>query len=128
MSEKFNPYEPSITATKKAIDTRQAKLNELKDLENKALDDVYRRELMMDIGRTEAEVEFSIGAKKRGAENKLKKLNKQATQLNNVFTEKSTNLMFKWEDEIRALNKALVQLHNLSMRWKDHVGYVGSFG
>lgn len=128
MSEKFNPYEPSITATKKAIDTRQAKLNELKDLENKALDGEYSRELMMEIGRTEVDVEFSTGAKKHAAESKLKKLNKQASQLDNVFTEKNTNLMFKWEDEIRALNKALVQLHNLSMRWKDHVGYTGSFG
>lgn len=71
MSEKFNPYEPSITATKKTIDTRQAKLNELKDLENKAFDGEYRRELMMDIGRTEADAEFSTGAKKRAAESRL---------------------------------------------------------
>ena len=92
-----------------------------------ACDGEKRCELMMEIGRTEVDVEFSAGAKKGAAESKLKKLNKQAAQLDNVFTEKNTNLMFKWEDEISALNRALFQLQNLSMRWIDHGNYVGSF-
>jgi len=117
MPQAFNPYSAAISAIEKGIATRRKKLDEQKELETLSCDWTARMELMMEIGRTEVDLSISTGATKKEVEKYLNELNKKHKRIDDAFSEKSTDLMFKRENEINELNSALRELKRLFNRW-----------
>lgn len=124
MSKGFNPYTIAITSTKKAIKDRKDKLAEQESIEAMALDPEKRGQILFDIGRAEAECEYYQGAKKKAAEKRLSKLMGTYKNLDSAYSPKSTNLMFKRENEIIELEKVLRELMKHSKQYDERVSFL----
>lgn len=119
MTKLFNPYSFAITATKKAIKDRKSKLAEQEKIEAMSMDDQQLGQLAFNIGRAEAECEHYQGTKKKAAEKKLAQLLETRKKIDSAYSPQATELMFKREDEIAELEKALRELERLSNRFEE---------
>ncbi|NGZ18006.1 hypothetical protein G6Z94_11715 [Vibrio aestuarianus] len=126
MAKKFNPYTPAITATQKAIKLRQDKIAEQSELEDYFMGE-KRSQLLIDIGRAEGKVEWYKGSKKKEGEAELARLLKLKKKSETAYSEKATNLLFKYEAEIVELETSLRELNMLKARYEENQGFLKSW-
>ncbi|HGF3735209.1 TPA: hypothetical protein ACF4EQ_004445 [Vibrio parahaemolyticus] len=122
--KKFNPFSVAVTATEKAIKERQKKITAQQQLEALSLDLEYRAKLLFDIGYAEGQCEVYQGAKKQAAEKKLAELNRQLKRIENAYSQKSKDQLFRYEDEVNALKDAL---RDLKRRENQHAERLAFF-
>lgn len=120
---KFNPFSVAVTATEKAIKERQKKITAQQQLEALSLDLEYQAKLLFDIGYAEGQCEVYQGAKKRAAEKKLAELNRQLKRIENAYSQKSTEQLFKYEDEINTLKDALRDLKRRENQYAERLTF-----
>lgn len=119
-NNRFNPYTYAIAATEKAIASRKNKITQQQDLEAIFMSEEKRASLYHEIGRAQAECDFLRGAEKKKAESRLASLEEKAKKVDESFSERSTNLLFKYEDELSKLTKSLLELKQLHIRYEKY--------
>ena len=61
--------------------------------------------------------------KKQAAEKKLAELNRQLKRIENAYSQKSTDQLFKYEDEINALKDALRDLKRRKNQYAERLAF-----
>jgi len=121
--KKFNPFSVAIVATEKAIKEREKKITAQQQIEKLSIDLEYRAKLLFDIGYAEGKCEFHQGQKKKAAEKELADLKRQFKRVENAYSQKSTDLLFKYEDEVNDLNHALRQLKRMENQHTERLAF-----